>query len=333
MNKETLARKLSSGDCLPLFQMADAVRLRYCGNGVHLRAIVEFSNYCSKNCLYCGLRRDNKKIKRYRMSPAEIFGAARQAAQAGIRTVVLQSGEEKAGLGELFPLIGRIKKELGCAVTLSLGEKTAAEYRALKDAGADRYLLKFETSDEKLFRACKPDSDYSARFDCIETLVSLGFQTGTGNIVGLPGQTVRSLAGDILRLKELAPDMISVTPFISNPDTPFAGTPCGDLEMTLRVLALSRIETPDAHMPATTAIRTLHKEGAGKALACGANVIMPNFTPVLYRPHYSIYPGKESIIGDPSVSIRDILKMLEKMGRKVAPGYGHGRRHHTDSPL
>jgi len=324
MTEEVLIKRLNSKNRRNLFEEADSVRRLYCGEEVHLRGLIEFSNYCSRNCLYCGLRRDNRKIVRYRMSFEEIFQSARFAVSKGIRTLVLQSGEEDGrSIKELCDIIEKIKKELGCAVTLSVGEKSPGEYLALKKAGTDRYLLKFETSDEKLFKKMKPDSSYSARLGCIDTLAQFGFQTGSGNIVGLPGQTPDIIAGDIQLMTDLALDMISVTPFIPHPDTPLAMDPQGKMVLTLKTLALTRISALDAHMPATTAMRTIHSKGYEKALKCGANVIMPNFTPGKYKKHYSIYPGKICIKEDVEKSLEEIVSMLGDIGRTVASGYGH----------
>lgn len=318
-----VCNKIDTPNVAQLFQQADSIRKKYCGDDVHLRGIIEFSNYCEKNCFYCGLRRDNKKLTRYRMLPDEILETARQVVANGVKTIVLQSGEERRDIKEICNIVEKIKRELDCAVTLSLGEKTVDEYRALKNSGADRYLLKFETSNEKLFKKLKPDSSYMARLKCLDILEQLSFQTGAGNIVGLPEQTIKILEEDILLLKQLNPAMISITPFLPHPDTPLGKCRPGDLNLTLKTLALARITVPTSHMPATTAIRTLHKQGAEKALLCGANVIMPNFTPLQYKNLYLIYPDKVCLKEDAEQSIEEIKGLLTKLGRKISTGYGH----------
>jgi biotin synthase len=257
------------------------------------------------------------------MSPEEIMVTARQVVSTGVKTIVLQSGEERKDIREICGIVEQIKKTLDCAVTLSIGEKTFSEYKDLKNAGADRYLLKFETSNEQLFKKLKPDSSYQARLKCLDILKQLGYQTGAGNIVGLPEQTIKILEEDILLLEKLNPDMVSITPFLPHPDTPLGKHPSGDLNLTLEMLSLGRIYVPTSHMPATTAIRTLHKEGTEKALMCGANVIMPNFTPYEYKKLYLIYPDKICLKENAEESIKDIYKLVTKLGRKISTGYGH----------
>jgi biotin synthase len=307
-----------------LYAEADEARRREMGDEVHLRGLIEFSNRCRRNCLYCGLRAGNGGVTRYRMSEAEIFEAARRAHGNGLGTVVLQSGEDAGcALEGLCALVRRIKVELGMAVTLSLGERPEAELRALRDAGADRYLLRFETSDRGLFARIKPDGVYEDRFRCLEDLRRAGFQVGSGVMIGLPGQTLETLADDILTFKALDLDMIGVGPFIPHPDTPLGDAAPGSLEMTLKAVALTRLVTRNAHIPATTALGSIAPRGRQKALRCGANVLMPNLTPARYRAHYQIYPNKICLFESDERCAPCSAAIVESLGRRVAPGPGH----------
>jgi biotin synthase len=305
-----------------LLRYADRVRKEYVGDAVHLRALVEFSNYCRRDCLYSGLRRSNSKVVRYRMTIMEIIAAVAEAKDLGFKTVVLQSGEDPAyTIEDICALVRRIKSEFGFAVTLCIGERTYEDYERLKEAGVDRYLLRFETTDPLLFRKLKPDSLYVKRYQCLDWLKELGYQVGSGNMVGLPGQSLESLADDILKFKEL--DMVGLGPFISHPDTPLQGSANGTIDMVLRVTALTRIVTKNAHMPATTAIGTIDPEGRQKALRCGANVLMPNLTPRKYRKHYLIYPGKICIDEDPRKCRFCVESMITGSGKTVSRDAGH----------
>ena len=220
-----------------------------------------------------------------------------------------------------------MKKELDLAVTLCIGERTVEEFKMFKDAGADRYLLKFETSSPSLFKRLKPDSNYAERFRCLEWLRKLGYQVGSGNIVGLPGQTTESLAEDILLFKELDLDMIGIGPFIPHPNTPLAEAPSGTLDQTLRVVAMTRLVTRNTHIPATTAVGTIDPEGRQKALQCGANVIMPNATPREFRKHYQIYPNKICVDESPSNCRFCIAGMVTSLGRRIGSGFGDTMKH------
>ena len=311
-----------------LYRQADQVRKEFAGDEIHLRGLIEFSNYCWRDCLYCGLRRSNRKVVRYRMTVAEIFAQVLVAKALGFQTVVLQSGEDPHyPIDELCSLLQKIKEHLGFAITLSLGERTRDDYKRLQEAGADRYLLRFETTDPLLFRALKPDSQYEKRFRCLEWLEELGYQVGSGNMVGLPGQTLQSLADDILKFEEMDLDMIGLGPYISHPDTPLQGSPNGTIDMVLRVTALTRIITRNAHMPATTATGTIDPEGRQKALRCGANVLMPNLTPLKYRKHYLIYPDKICISEELHRCRFGLEAMANSLGRTVASDAGHSLKH------
>ncbi len=327
MNKDEIVYYLkttSEEEKKYLFRRADEIRETYCGNEVHIRGIIEFSNYCIRDCTYCGLRKSNRKLHRYRMTIQEIFEVAKKAKEMDFKTVVLQSGEDPYyRIEDLCLLTEKIKTELNLAVTVCIGERTREEYRMMREAGADRYLLKFETSDPVLYARLKPDSSYENRFRCLEWLRELGYQVGSGNMVGLPGQTIESLAEDILLFKELDLDMIGIGPFIPHPDTPLRNTKTGTLDMTLKVLAITRIVTKNTHLPATTAVGTIDLFGRQKALQCGANVIMPNVGPQRYRKDYQIYPNKICIFENADHCHSCIEEMIESLGRTVSSGFGH----------
>ena len=311
-----------------LFREADRIRKVCMGDEVHIRGIVEFSNYCRRDCLYCGLRKSNDQIVRYRMSWDEIFQAAKEAERLDFKTVVLQSGEDLYySTEELCSLIREIKKNLTLAITLSIGERTFEEYRMFKEAGADRYLLKIETSNAELFKRLKPDSSYMERFRCLEWLKELGYQVGSGNIVGLPHQTPESLAEDILCFQKFNFDMIGIGPFIPHPNTPLGNAQQGELDLVLRVVALTRLVTRNTHLPATTAVGTIHPLGRQKALSCGANVIMPNATPREFRKHYQIYPNKICVNESPSNCRHCIEGMVASLGRRIGFGFGDTLKH------
>jgi biotin synthase len=326
---DRLTRKYIT-DCLntdkpeELFQAADKIRKDYCTDKIHIRGIIEFSNYCKRDCLYCGLRKSNKNITRYRMDEAEILHCAVRAGNSGYKTILLQSGEDEAySIDKLCQVVSSIKKKAGCAITLSIGEKSFDDYKRLKEAGADRYLLRFETSDKKLFKKLKPDSSYESRLLCVENLIKLGYQVGSGIMVGLPGQAFETLADDILLMKRLELDMIGIGPFLPHHNTPLCDAPSGTLDLTLRMLSLIRIAMPDTHIPATTAVGTVEATGRQQALKCGCNVIMPNITPSKYRKFYEIYPDKVCIGENFSDCYSRIEKMAESLGRNISKDYGH----------
>ncbi|NLE65495.1 MAG: [FeFe] hydrogenase H-cluster radical SAM maturase HydE [Elusimicrobia bacterium] len=324
MTRDEIIKGLTVLDPSELFAEADRVRRECVGDEVHLRGLVEFSNVCGRDCLYCGLRRSNKEIVRYGMDMAGVFETARIACEMGYRSVVLQSGESaRYPTEEIAGLVRRIKKDLGLAVTLSLGERSRETYAAWREAGADRYLLRFETSSREIFQRLKPDSSYDERMQCLRSLRELDFQVGSGIMVGLPSQTPEIIADDILLMKDLDLDMIGIGPFIPNPDTPLAGEKGGCLDLTLRTLALIRIVTRNAHIPATTAMGSIDPQGRQKALRCGANVLMPNVTPTQYREHYQLYPGKICIKDRPGDCMLCITGMVASLGRTVAQGPGH----------
>jgi len=330
LSKEDLAILISAGEeeSAALFELADQVRSRCVGDEVHLRGIIEFSNYCSKNCLYCGLRRNNRNLSRYRMAPDEIIESARKAAGLGCKTIVLQSGEDDYYTAKLLAAtVYLIKKEMDVAVTLSVGDRPREDYEIMREAGADRYLLKHETCDAELFARLRPGTSLAGRVEKLKWLDELGYQVGSGNMVGLPGQTVESLAGDIVLMRELGVEMAGIGPFIPNSQTPLGSYPGGTLSLTLKTLAAARLALPLVHLPATTAIGTIHPSGRNKALRSGANVIMPNMTPPAYRLSYQLYPGKTGLTDTPEESFFRAVKTIQDAGRRVGTGYGHSLKY------
>ena len=305
-----------------LFAAADRVRQKYVGDEVHLRALIEFTNICKNQCLYCGLQCQNKKITRYRLSGEEIFSFAQKAVQYGYKTIVLQGGEDPFFTADiLVPLLQRIKS-LNLAITLSIGERTTADYRAFKKAGADRFLLRIETTDKALYEKYNPGMSFENRLRCLTDLKRLGYEVGTGILVGLPGQTVQSIAKDILFFKKLGADMIGLGPFIPNPDTPLKDAPKPVLAPALKVMALTRLLLPDINIPATTAMETIEPNGRLRALQAGANVVMPNVTEGEARLNYALYPGKACAGEDPSQCRGCLTAKLASIGRPVSTGYG-----------
>lgn len=321
LNKQDIRMLLSAAggdETERLFAAANQVREACVGGDVLLRGILEFSNICERNCLYCGLRKDNRKIVRYRMEDEEIAASARQIRDAGVATLVLQSGEDSFFTAlRICRLIERIKKETGVAITLSLGERPYRDYQDFKDAGADRYLLKHETADPDLYRRLRPGLHLEDRLQSIRWLKELGFETGTGNMVGLPWQTADSLVEDITIMKEIEADMLGIGPFIAHPDTPLGRFPSGDPEPVFKVLAVARLVTRTTNIPATTALGTIDPRHRIKALMVGANVVMPDFTPDKYKKHYDIYPGKSRTECHASLFLEQLHRELMPLGRRL----------------
>ena len=309
-----------------IFSAADRVRKAYVGDEVHLRGLIEFSNFCMRNCLYCGLRRDNKNVKRYRLEPEEIIDLAKKAKGYGYKTVVLQSGEDGYYTLEKMKYIIEEIKKLNLALTLSIGEKSFEEYKAYKEAGADRYLLRIETTDENLYEKLDPKMSHINRKMCLTNLKELGYEVGSGCMVGLPDQTLESMAEDILFFKEIGADMIGIGPFIPSQDTPLKNEKGGEFYLSLKVMAITRLLLPDINIPATTAMETLNKNGRIIALQSGANVVMPNVTEGEARKLYALYPGKICINDTPGHCRTCITSKITTIGRKVSEGYGF-RKH------
>ena len=309
-----------------LFDTADKVRKQYVGDEVHLRGLIEFSNICRCNCFYCGLRKDNTAVQRYRMALEEILLLAQKAKDFGYKTVVLQSGEDSFfDVDKMCAIIREIKK-LDLALTLSIGEKSYEEYKAYKDAGADRYLLRIETTDRELYKKLHPSMSFENRVRCLNDLKTLGFEVGTGCLVGLPHQSDESLARDILFFKNIDADMIGLGPFIPSPQTPLQNENGGTLIKALKVMALTRLLLPDINIPATTAMETLQENGRLLALKSGANVVMPNVTDEECKQKYTIYPGKAGLNNTAQEYRNSIVKKIEAIGRTISNCYGFHKK-------
>ncbi|MBT8764378.1 [FeFe] hydrogenase H-cluster radical SAM maturase HydE [Desulfohalobiaceae bacterium Ax17] len=318
MTREEIISHLEQTPLNQLMQMADKVRQQHVGDDVHIRGIIEFSNYCCRSCLYCGLRKENKNIERYRMQPEEIIQLALDMAGQGVRTIVLQSGDDFAYSAKTIASIVReIKQEADVAITLSLGERDFAEFESWRKAGADRYLMKHETANPTLYARLHPEKNLEERLSALTFLRDLGYELGMGCMVGLPGQTIEDLAEDILLIHRFQADMAGIGPFLPQKDTPLKDHPPGDLNLTLKVLALVRLTSKDIHLPATTATATLDPEqGQTLALQAGANVIMPDFTPQDYGRKYIIYNNKAK------VTFNLAKDLIEETGRRLGKGKG-----------
>ena len=329
--EEELAELLTSSAAEePLAAAADRVRRKYVGDGVHLRGLIEFTNICRRSCFYCGLRRENERAERYRLRPREIVRLARNARGYGYRTVVLQGGEDGYWHVERLAPILREIRALGLVITLSIGERTKEEYRALKEAGASRFLLRIETTDRELYERFDPGMSWEARRACLASLRALGYEVGTGSLVGLPGQSVESLARDILFFQELDADMVGIGPFIPNGDTPLGEAAAGDIHLTRRMVSLLRLLLPEANIPATTAMETLERGARSLILRSGANVVMPNVTEGDFRRKYALYPGKACVKDTPEHCRACLGAQLSVIGRFVAKDAGFRRRRSID---
>lgn len=289
-----------------LINKADQVRRRCRGDAVYMRGLIEFSNYCQRNCFYCGLRRDNPAIDRYRLSQEEIIDLALQAYQMGYQSLALQSGEnpDRETIDFLVKVVREIRELtsrddcIGLGITLSVGELSYADYKRLFAAGAHRYLLRIETSDPQLFASIHPPSQsLQKRIDCIKALQDIGYQVGTGIMIGLPGQNPEHLLADLQFFLDMDVDMVGLGPYIPHPQTPMSKEPANSQVdpwfHTLKVMALTRILMPDINMVASTALQSLHPEGLKWGLKAGANVVMPIMTPMKYREHYRLYANKK----------------------------------------
>ncbi len=318
LSKEEIIELLKS-DGNNLFETADKVRKYYVGDAVHLRGLIEFSNICKRNCLYCGIRALNSSVERYRLSEDDISDFAEHGIDLGYKTIVLQSGEDDFfSCDKICRIIEKIKK-FDVAVTLSIGERSYQDYKVFKDAGADRYLIRIETTDKNLYKKMHPNASYENRVECLHNLKELGYEVGTGCLVGLPGQSIDSLADDILFFKEINADMIGIGPFIPHPQTPLKGELNPDnFSMALKVMAVTRLLLKDINIPATTAMETLNPNGRIIALQSGANVVMPNITQGKYKLKYEIYPNKASADMDSFAYHKNIVNKIKSIGRYVS---------------
>lgn len=322
LDKSAIIELLTTAPADELYRRADGVRREAVGDAVHLRGLIEFSNICRNDCLYCGIRRSNRQVQRYRMTDEELVETAKRAAALGFQTIVLQSGEDMHfDQARMCHIIEQIKR-LDVALTLSVGERGYEDYKAFRDAGADRYLMRIETTDRDLYNRLNPGMSWERRHECLLMIRELGYELGSGIMVGLPGQTVESIADDLLYLKDIGIDMAGIGPFIPHPETPLAGEAGGTLEQALRTMAIMRILMPDINIPATTAMESLHPQGRIMALQAGANVVMPNVTEGEYRRLYELYPGKICVNDTPAHCRSCIGLKIRSIGRTIGQGRG-----------
>lgn len=327
LSKEEIVRRLKDdAGQKELLKEADKVRHDNVGDEVHLRGLIEFSNICRNNCMYCGIRRDNKQLQRYRMSEEELIETARRGAELGFKTIVMQSGEDMYYNTDRMCRIVETIKKFDVAVTLSMGERDYVEYKAFRNAGADRYLMRIETTDKDLYHKLDPEMSWQHRYECLLMLKELGYELGTGSMVGLPEQSIESIADDLLFMQKLEVDMAGIGPFIPHQQTPLKDAAGGTLDLALRTMALMRIMLPDINIPATTAMESLHTQGRIKALQGGANVVMPNITEGEYRKLYELYPGKICVNDTPAHCRSCIGLKIMSIGRTIGQGYGSHKK-------
>jgi biotin synthase len=313
-----------------LARLADQVRKNWYGTDVYVRGLIEFTNYCKNDCYYCGIRRSNTKAQRYRLTEEQILDCCRQGWELGFRTFVLQGGEDPWFTDQRICQIVKKIKELypDCAVTLSLGEKSRESYAAYRAAGADRYLLRHETASEEHYRKLHPDSmSLANRKQCLFHLKELGYQVGSGFMVGSPYQKSQYLLEDLRFLQTLQPAMIGIGPYITHQDTPFHDQPSGDFHLTLRMVSILRLMFPYALIPATTALGTIDPQGREKGLKAGGNVVMPNLSPVNVRKKYELYENK-ICTGEEAAECRFCLEgRVKRAGYEIVTNRGDVKTH------
>ena len=308
-----------------LAEKADKVRRSIYGNAVFIRGLIEISNFCKNDCLYCGIRRSNKNCDRYRLSKEDILECCNEGYDLGFRTFVLQGGEDAYFNDEtLCDIVKAIKKNHpDCAVTLSLGERSEESYRRLYEAGADRYLLRHETADSEHYSMLHPkEMLLSTRMDCLKTLKEIGFQTGCGFMVGSPFQTTSMIAKDLEFIENFKPDMCGIGPFVPHKDTPFRNEKGGTAELTCYLLSIIRLIHPPVLLPSTTALGTIDENGREKGILAGANVVMPNLSPSSVRKKYELYNNKLSDGDESAQSKENLAKRIEKIGYEIVTDRG-----------
>lgn len=304
---------------------ADEKRREYYGNKIFIRGLIEFSNICKNDCLYCGIRKSNKNARRYRLSSEQILGCCEKGYALGFRTFVLQGGEDPHFSDEnLVPIVKGIKEaHPDCAVTLSVGERSFESYKALREAGADRYLLRHETATLSHYEKLHPkEMSFENRMRCLKDLKSLGFQTGAGFMVGSPYQTEEDIVRDILFLKELKPEMVGIGPFIPHRETPFAAFSPGSAELTCFLLSVIRLTLPNVLLPATTALATIHPRGREMGMEAGANVLMPNLSPSAVTKDYTLYDNKVCTGDETAQEIEKMRLRMERIGYSIVTERG-----------
>lgn len=308
-----------------LYQKADRLRQQMYGNDIYIRGLIELTNYCKNDCLYCGIRRSNRNAQRYRLNLEDIMACCRLGYELGFRTFVLQGGEDGWYTdAKICDIVSTIKREFpDCAITLSLGEKSRDSYQAYFDAGADRYLLRHETATPSHYaRLHPPELSLETRMECLRNLKEIGYQTGCGFMVGSPFQTAENLADDLQFLSDFQPQMVGIGPFIPHHDTPFAQEPAGSVDTTLFFLAIIRLMLPHVLLPATTALGTLDPKGREKGVRAGANVIMPNLSPLSVRKKYMLYDNKISTGEESAQSVASLRTRMAAIGCQVVTARG-----------
>lgn len=312
-----------------LFAAADARRREVYGDEVYIRGLIEFTNYCRNNCYYCGIRRDNRNAVRYRLDKDEILACCEEGYRLGFRTYVLQGGEDPYFTDAVVcDLVAEIRRRFpDCAITLSIGERSKESYQAFFAAGANRYLLRHETANEAHYGALHPDSmSLRSRKQCLYNLKEIGYQVGSGFMVGSPYQTTENLIEDIRFLQDLKPDMIGIGPYLTHAETPFAAFANGSLPLTLRLIAVLRLMFPYALIPATTALGTIHPQGRELGLKAGANVVMPNLSPVRVRKLYELYENK-ICTGEEAAQCRGCLeRRVASAGYRIVTSIGNAKK-------
>ena len=306
-------------------KQAQEVALLHFGNKIYIRGLIEISNCCRNNCYYCGIRKGNPNIERYRLSRESILNCCKQGYELGFRTFVLQGGEDPALTNDQIEMtVARIRQEYpDCAITLSLGEKSREAYERFFRAGANRYLLRHETYNEPHYRQLHPaEMSGKRRLQCLADLKEIGYQTGTGIMVGSPGQTVEHIIEDLLFIEKLRPEMIGIGPFLPHHDTPFAGHPNGTVEQTILLLSIFRLMHPAALIPATTALATLIPDGRERGILAGANVVMPNLSPREERKKYELYNDKASLGAESAEGLAALQKQLNAIGYEISTERG-----------
>ncbi len=311
-----------------LMYEADKTRRSIYSDKVYIRGLIEFTNYCKNNCLYCGIRCANTNATRYRLTKDDIMDCCRQGYTLGFRTFVLQGGEDPYFTDDIMcDIISTIKTHYpDCAVTLSIGEKSYESYKRFYLSGADRYLLRHETADSEHYAKLHPESmSFETRRKCLFDLKEIGFQVGAGFMVGSPFQTMENIIKDLRFIKELEPHMIGIGPFLTNKDTPFAKYENGSFELTLRLVSILRLMFPYALIPSTTALGTIHPNGREMGLKRGANVVMPNLSPVSVRKNYLLYDNKISTGEEAAECVANLKKLVKNAGYKVVTDIGHAK--------
>lgn len=308
-----------------LYETADNVRQKIYGKDVYIRGLIEISNYCKNNCYYCGIRGANQNLVRYRLTEEEILSCCEIGYSLGFRTFVMQGGEDPYFTDDVIcSVVSKIRNKYpDCAITLSLGEKEKSSYKRYFDAGANRYLLRHETATNEHYNKLHPDSmSLQNRKKCLFNLKEIGFQTGSGFMVGSPFQTIDNIIADLRFLQELKPEMIGIGPYITHKDTPFKDHNSGDLYLTLRLISILRLMFPNALIPSTTALGTIHPEGRQSGLKAGANVVMPNLSPKNVRALYSLYKDKIATNEEAAESVEKLKETVRLAGYEVVCARG-----------